>query len=90
MRGCDIRSKDQDRTMMTNTTAWPFFPYLPLKRQAGKQRELGLLFYDFVNRNVNSVILLANLFSPEDEKNLCDKLLYQCFDDMLDDGWVVD
>lgn len=76
--------------MMTNTKAWPCFPYLPLKRQAGKQREFGLLFYDFVNRDVKPVILLANLFLREDEKRLCNKLHYQSFDDMLDDGWVID
>jgi len=85
-----MRLRDRDKIKMTNTRTWPWFPYLPLKRQANKQKELALLFYDFVDRDVKPVILLANLFLPEDEKKLCDKLPYQSFDDMLDDGWVVD
>jgi hypothetical protein len=85
-----VRSRNRDKTKMTNTKTWPWFSYLPLKRQAGKQRELGLLFYDFVNRDVKPIVLLANLLLPEDEKRLCDKLSYQSFDDMLDDGWVID
>ena len=82
--------RDQDRTMMTDVTAWPRFPYLPLIRQAGEKKELGLLFYDFVDKDVKPVVLLANLFLPEDEKKLRDKLPYQSFDDMLDAGWRVD
>ena len=45
---------------------------------------------NFVNRDVKPVILLANLFLREDEKRLCDKLHYQGFDGVLDDGWAVD
>lgn len=83
-------SRKRDKEMMTDSSRWPKFPYLPLIRRKNGKMECGVLVHDPVDKNVSPTVLLANLYSTDDEKKKCDLLSYQDFDCLLADGWMVD
>jgi hypothetical protein len=88
----------RDLLMFAHPENWPLRPFLPLRRARdnSKDYELGLL-YDACGTSgtygYRCTVFLTNLFDlPPTEPEFLElpRLVYDTFDEMADDGWVVD
>lgn len=82
-----------EKEFMQNPSLWPRWPILPVKRS--KDRKHGVLAeFGMPDRpEIKPIIYLANLFDLSDKVtdfSKLPKLEYDTFDDLINDGWVVD
>lgn len=79
--------REKELEMMQTPDNWPVWPYLPLKRRPIKTDEdIGLLMERGPTIGVKPTVYLCNLFAP----SLEDFVEYKSFEELVDDGWVVD
>ena len=82
--------------MFASPKRWPCYPFLPVKRRTDNGDQLGLL-YDAIGVSrtygYKATVFLANLFGlpkTEDELLALPKCVYDIFEELVDDGWIVD
>lgn len=91
----DEKMRQDDLSMMKNPGKWSQYPILPIKRvdKSGEIPEFGLLL-----PIKNPVVYLANMWDlgdlgVKDTGDIMKKVkstVYDSFEAILDDGWVVD
>jgi hypothetical protein len=88
----------RDLVFLSTPSLWSLHPYLPVIRRSaqGDHQQLGVV-YDARGATglcgYSSTVVLVNLFDmPTTEAELlaCPKIVYDTFDELLDDGWVID
>jgi hypothetical protein len=92
------RATMRDLMYVSTPSLWSLHPYLPVIRRsaAGDHQQLGVV-YDARGATglcgFSSTVFLVNIFAmPKTETDLLalPKVVYDTFDELLDDGWVID
>lgn len=84
--------KEKSKTMISNPSihSWTHFPFLPVKRgESGKDMDYGVIWA----AGSQLIIYECNIFMMpkvlKDFKKLA-RWKYESFDEMIEDGWIVD
>lgn len=80
----------RDIEMMTHPGRWPIWPRLPLKRSGdwGSDDDLmGCLVEERLGEPIRPTVYLGVVFGELDPER---KKEYASFEELLDDGWMVD
>ena len=90
----DGRTRETHYKRMMNPDAWPAWPLCPLKKQVPKTEDrmgyiVGVL-YDTSLVDGEPVVYLTNMFTFNAAQRDHEKLTYDSFSALLDDGWYVD
>jgi hypothetical protein len=92
------RAGPRDLAFLGSPDLWPLWPFLPLTRPTpgSDEKQLGVL-YDARGCSgrfgYSSTVFLTNLYAlPGREADLLTlaHLTYDSFDELADDGWIVD
>lgn len=92
------RATMRDLIVLSTPSSWSLYPFLPVIRRAavGDVQQLGVL-YDAVGVSgrygFTATVFLTNIFDlPKTEAELftLPKIVYDTFDELVADGWVVD
>lgn len=73
------------KLMMQSPDYWQRWPLLPVKRDIGKDREVGVL----LDRKPY-LVYLVNLWAVQDGLDGAESIEYESVDAVLADGWIVD
>ena len=92
------RATMRDLMFLSTPSLWSLHPYLPVIRRsaAGDRQQLGVI-YDARGATglcgFAATVFLVNVFSmPATEAELLasPRIVYDTFDELMDDGWVTD
>lgn len=81
--------REKDIALMSKPVEWPRWPLLPLKRSdksGNGQIEVGVLY---ASQNYLTVVWLTTMFNTIDPDST-PKIVYDSYEAISDDGWVVD
>lgn len=80
-----IPTRDEEKAMMTEPGRWPQWPFLPVKKDGATT--VGYLTEQTWEQPIEPVVWLGNLFAASEQVV---PRRYGSFDELLDDGWIVD
>src|SRR6476646_641503 len=92
------RATMRDLVFLSTPSLWSLHPYLPVIRRsaAGNCQQLGVV-YDALGVTglcgFSATVFLVNIFAmPATEAELLAsaRIVYDTFDELMDDGWVID
>lgn len=95
MRDLNAAEREKNLHMMRSPDDWPIWPRLPLKRNwNGDPPHAG---YMLCGKGFEMVVIIGNIFtllpkadSAEELLTKVDHKVYEDYDAILDDGWMVD